>query len=56
MKIKLDENLPARLADVLRDLGHDVLTVFDENIRQAAILASCSRGWVIHPDGSCWTK
>jgi predicted nuclease of predicted toxin-antitoxin system len=34
MKIKLDENLPARLADVLRDLGHDVLTVFtDKKIR-----------------------
>ena len=32
MKIKLDENMPTRLADVLRDIGHDVLTVFDENI------------------------
>ena len=43
MKIKLDENLPARLADVLRDLGHDVLTVFDENI------SGCN-------DGLLWNK
>lgn len=32
MKIKLDENMPLRLADVVRDIGHDVRTVFDENI------------------------
>ena len=27
MKIKLDENMPAALADSLRELGHDVHTV-----------------------------
>jgi predicted nuclease of predicted toxin-antitoxin system len=32
MKIKLDENLPLRLADLLRDLGHDVQTVHEERL------------------------
>ena len=32
MKIKLDENLPSRLAQRLARLGHDVQTVEDENI------------------------
>jgi predicted nuclease of predicted toxin-antitoxin system len=30
MRIKIDENLPVRLADVLRAEGHDVDTVLDE--------------------------
>jgi hypothetical protein len=30
MKIKLDENLPFRLATPLKKLGHDVGTVYDE--------------------------
>jgi predicted nuclease of predicted toxin-antitoxin system len=30
MKIKLDENLPLRLATLLEDLGHDVHTLHDE--------------------------
>jgi predicted nuclease of predicted toxin-antitoxin system len=30
MKIKLDENLPLRLAVALRELGHEVHTLFDE--------------------------
>jgi predicted nuclease of predicted toxin-antitoxin system len=32
MKIKLDENLPLRLATILRELGHDVHTVQDERL------------------------
>jgi predicted nuclease of predicted toxin-antitoxin system len=32
MRIKLDENLPARLAGILSDLGHDVHTVPQENL------------------------
>ncbi len=32
MKIKLDENLPERLADELRALGHDVDTVRGEHL------------------------
>lgn len=32
MRVKLDENLPLRLAAVLRDLGHDVHTVKEENL------------------------
>jgi predicted nuclease of predicted toxin-antitoxin system len=32
MKIKLDENLPLRLAASLNDLGHDVETVRDEQL------------------------
>jgi predicted nuclease of predicted toxin-antitoxin system len=30
MKIKLDENLPLRLATLLKDIGHDVHAVQDE--------------------------
>ena len=32
MNIKLDENLPHRLANVLKNLGHDVHTVHDERL------------------------
>jgi len=32
MRIKLDENLPARLAPALEQLGHDVHTVHDEKL------------------------
>lgn len=33
MKIKLDENLPARLVDILSAAGHDVDTVLDEGLQ-----------------------
>jgi predicted nuclease of predicted toxin-antitoxin system len=32
MKIKLDENLPLRVADLLNNLGHDVHTLRDERL------------------------
>jgi predicted nuclease of predicted toxin-antitoxin system len=32
MKIKLDENLPLRLATRLKALGHDVHTLYDERL------------------------
>src|ERR1700733_12736684 len=32
MKIKLDENLPYRLANLLADLGHDVHTTYQEGL------------------------
>lgn len=32
MKIKLDENLPHRLAGVLQNIGHDVHTTYDEGL------------------------
>ena len=32
MKIKLDENLPLRLATMLKDLGHNVHTVHEERL------------------------
>ena len=32
MKIKLDENLPLRLANLLKELGHDVQTVHGERL------------------------
>lgn len=35
MRIKLDENLPLRLALRLRELGHDVHTPNDEGLRSA---------------------
>jgi predicted nuclease of predicted toxin-antitoxin system len=36
MKVKLDENLPARLAVALRSRGHDVDTVPDEGLQGRA--------------------
>jgi predicted nuclease of predicted toxin-antitoxin system len=36
MKIKLDENLPLRLATLLNKLGHDVHTVHDEMLLGSA--------------------
>ncbi len=41
MKIKLDENLPLRLATVLEDLGHDVHTAYAERLAG-------------HPDKEIW--
>lgn len=41
MNIKLDENLPLRLATLLKSLGHDVHTVHDERL-------------VGHADGEIW--
>jgi predicted nuclease of predicted toxin-antitoxin system len=35
MKLKLDENLPLRLQAILRELGHDVHTVQQENLTGA---------------------
>jgi predicted nuclease of predicted toxin-antitoxin system len=32
MRLKLDENLPRDLKLTLRDLGHDVITVADEQL------------------------
>jgi predicted nuclease of predicted toxin-antitoxin system len=32
MKVKLDENLPNGLAEVLRELGHDTQTTSEENL------------------------
>jgi predicted nuclease of predicted toxin-antitoxin system len=32
MKIKIDENLPVEIADDLRALGHDALTVVDQRM------------------------
>jgi len=32
MRIKLDENLPVRLAAILTNLGHDVHTIAEENL------------------------
>ncbi len=32
MKIKLDENIPNRLTALLKKLGHDVDTVFEEKL------------------------
>ena len=36
MKVKLDENLPRALAELLRANGHDTSTVAEENLRGAA--------------------
>jgi hypothetical protein len=41
MNLKLDENLPGQLAAALRQLGHDVHTVPDENLAG-------------HPDSTIW--
>jgi predicted nuclease of predicted toxin-antitoxin system len=36
MRVKLDENIPARLAHDLAGLGHDVDTVLDEELQGSA--------------------
>jgi len=41
MKIKLDENLPVRVAIQMKDPGHDVHTAYDE-------------GFIGHPDKGVW--
>jgi uncharacterized protein DUF5615 len=35
MKFKIDENLPIEAAALLREAGHDALTVHDQNLRGA---------------------
>jgi predicted nuclease of predicted toxin-antitoxin system len=35
MKFKIDENLPLEAAALLREAGHDALTVHDQNLRGA---------------------
>ena len=32
VKFKIDENLPKAICDVLRDAGHDAVTVLDQNM------------------------
>ena len=32
MNVKIDEDLPAEIADDLRDLGHDAMTVVDQGM------------------------
>lgn len=36
MRIKIDENLPLPIAQVLRSVGHDVHSVYDENLAGAS--------------------
>ena len=32
MKFKVDENLPVEVAELLRDAGHDAITIYDEEL------------------------
>ena len=53
MRIKLDENLPARLAAILTNLRHDVHTITDENLsgksdREVGTLPSEISGSSLH--------
>ena len=32
MKFKIDENLPVEIADLLRDAGHDAITIHDQKL------------------------
>ena len=44
MQFKLDENLPPSAADLLRGLGHDVMTVYDQGLQSCTdpeVLAAC---------------
>ena len=46
MRFKLDENLPVELADMFREVGHDALTVLDQDLMGAQdsdIAAVCMR-------------
>ena len=36
MRFKIDENLPAEYADILREAGHDAQTVWDEDLQGKA--------------------
>lgn len=36
MRLKLDENLGRRIASILREAGHDVVTVVDEDLMGAS--------------------
>ena len=38
MQFKLDENLPQRAADLLRGLGHDVMTAYDQGLQTSTDL------------------
>ena len=35
MRFKVDENLPAEAAEILRTAGHDAMTVFDQELTGA---------------------
>jgi predicted nuclease of predicted toxin-antitoxin system len=44
MQFKLDENLPPEAAELLRQAGHDVRTVFDQGLRSHSdpeVIAAC---------------
>ncbi|WP_168221543.1 DUF5615 family PIN-like protein [Aquisphaera giovannonii] len=47
MRFKIDEDLPPTAADLLRGLGHDVSTVYDQGLQACtdpAILTACQGG------------
>ena len=46
MKFKVDENLPADLADLLRSAGHDAITVANQNLSGSVRMSRPNR-W--HP-------
>ena len=39
MKFKIDENLPREVAALLRDAGHDAMTVVDQGLGGQLVLA-----------------
>ena len=44
MQFKLDENLPPAVTELLRSLGHDVMTVYDQGLQSCTdpeVLAAC---------------
>ena len=52
MKLKLDENLSQRAADLIRTAGHDAVTVADQGLRGAAdetLFEVCRREKRKHP-------
>jgi len=50
MKIKLDENLPLQIAARLASLGHDVHTVFDEDL----VGGQDARIWTVVQQEECF--
>jgi hypothetical protein len=58
MKFKLDENLPIEASTLLREAGHDSITVLDQNMggKAVTVLAELCIGFLMSLRGAKATK